>query len=75
MIHCTTVAAAAVAPCGVLLALQRGGLMWGKNLERCMWQGKANKLFFLLPHTVFLPACFHVISETKVEVGIDLSNS
>lgn len=70
MIHCTTAADAAVA-----LALQRGGLRWGKNLERCMWQGKANKPFVLLAHTVFLPACYRVISETKVEVGIELSHS
>lgn len=82
MIHCTSaVAAVCAAPFGVLLALQRRGLRWGKNLERCMWQGRRQNRgrqtspFVLLAHTVFLPACHHVISETKVEVGIDLKHS
>lgn len=35
--------------------------------------GEGNKLFVLLAHAVFLPACCRVISETKV--GIDLRHS
>lgn len=38
-------------------------------------QGKANKPCVPLAQTVFLPACHRVISETKVDVGIDLRHS
>lgn len=68
-----------LAPFGFLLALQRRGLRWGKNVAGVCGRGgggtgEGKQALSLVPlaHTVFLPARHRVISETKVEVGIDL---
>lgn len=81
MIHCTAVAAAAAVGARsfwFLVGSPEERSEAGKELGEVYVageeeeQGKANKLLVPLAHTVFLPARHLVISETKVEVGIDL---